>query len=167
MGISKASVVAASLVTLLVGCAGEKDEREQHIEAIAAEHGVNADVSLDAEGEVESISIHSAGGGQVGKNLQLPDDFPDDVLMAPNWDVMSISPAPGGFMVQAMTDVSMEDALAAAREQLTSEGWEETGFAQPNPMMSQARFSKGDRSTNINVMDTGAQRTLQLMTMTP
>tara|TARA_R110001592_G_scaffold363393_1_gene687304 strand:+ start:156649 stop:157155 length:507 start_codon:yes stop_codon:yes gene_type:complete len=165
----KTGLLAAILAAmLLAGCGSDdNDSREQQIEAMARKHGVNADVSLDARGEVQSVTINSANGAQIGKNLQLPEDFPSDVPMAPDWAVMSISPAPGGFMVHAMTDVSAAEALAATREQLTSEGWVETGFAQTNTAMAQIRFAKGDRITNVNLMDTGAQRTVQLLTMTP
>ena len=160
-----ATIVIAA--TLLAGCSSDNDSREQQIEAMAKKHGVNADVSLNAQGEVQSVTINSANGAQVGKNLQLPDDFPDDVPMAPDWAVMAVSPAPGGFMVQAMTDAPAADVLAATREQLTSEGWVETGFAQPIPAMAQIGFAKGERTTNVNVMDGGDQRTVQMVTMTP
>ncbi len=68
--------------------------------------------------------------------------------------------------VQAKTDVFAAKAVAATREQLTSEGWVETGFAQANTAMAQIRFAKDDRITNVNFMDTGTQRAVQLVTMT-
>jgi len=132
---------------------------------MAEKHGIEADVSLADDGEVESVTIKSANGAQVGRNLKLPDGFPDDVPVPSDWAIMSASPTPGGFMVQAMTDDSIEDALAQARAQLSGEGWTETDIAQPSLMITQVGFTKSDRMTNLNLMDTGATRTVQLVTM--
>jgi hypothetical protein len=79
---------------------------------------------------------------------------------------MATSPAPGGFMVNAMTDATADEAVAGIREQLTAQGWTESGFSQPNVMMTQVGFSKDDRMTNLNLMDTGDARNVSLVTMT-
>lgn len=168
MTIKTELLAAVGAVLLLTSCGGgdSNDSREQQMEAMAKKHGVDADVSLDEKGEVKSVTINTANGTQVGKNLQLPDGFPADVPMAPDWDIMSVSPTPGGFMVQAMTDASANEVLAAARTQLTAQGWTETGLQQSSPVMTQVGFAKEDRMTNLNLMDAGDMRTVQLVTMT-
>lgn len=169
MATSKGILAPVLAAVLLTACGGGDDSaaREAQMEEMAQKYGVNADVSLDDSGEVTSVTINNANGAQLGKNLELPADFPADVPVAPDWAIMAISPAPGGFMVQAVTDAAVEDALALARTQLTSHGWTETGAAQTSPVMQQVGFSKGDRITNINLMDTGEMRTVQLVTMQP
>jgi hypothetical protein len=152
---------------LLASCGGNDNEsRENQIEAQAKEYGIDADVTVGDDGEVTNAVIKQPGGAQVGNNLQLPEGFPEDVPIPSDWTVMATSPAPGGFMVNAMTDATADEAVAGIREQLTAQGWTESGFSQPNAMMTQVGFSKDDRMTNLNLMDTGDARNVSLVTMT-
>ena len=57
MVIKTGLLMAALTALLLAGCGtDDNDSREQQIEAMARKHGVNADVSLDAGGEVQSVT---------------------------------------------------------------------------------------------------------------
>ncbi|WDI32220.1 hypothetical protein PUV54_03310 [Hyphococcus flavus] len=154
---------------LLAACGGGGEEaREKQIEDMAKRHGVNADVELDDKGEVASVKINNGmGGATVGSNLSLPDNFPSDVSVDDNWSVMAISPAPGvdGFMVNAMTDDSVEETLSKLRSSLGAKGWTEEASDQPTPQMQRINFVKDDRMTNVNLISGGPQLTVQLVTM--
>ena len=167
MNTSRGVWVLLSAALLLVSCGGgDNDSREAQMEAMAKKHGIDADVSLDEDGEVASVVIEQGyGGARVGTNLELPDGFPDDVPVSSDWTIMAVSPTPGGYMINGSTERTVDEALAAVRQQLTAEGWTETGFSNSNSVMTQVGFSKDERITNINLMDTGANRSVQLVTM--
>lgn len=161
---STAAILAAFAVTACGGSA-DSDKREAEIEAYAAAHGVNADVDVDASGEVSNVTIKQ-GGGTIGNDLDLPDDFPADVKLPSDWAVQSLSPVPNGFMLTGMVDDDVEGVSAAIREALTTEGWTETAADAPSPIMSRINFEKGTRMTNVNIMNTGGEKlSVQLMTM--
>jgi hypothetical protein len=156
----------SAAMLFLVACGGsEQEQREEQIEAMARKHGIDADVAVDEAGEVTAVAINNANGTQIGKNLKLPDGFPADVPVPEEWTIMAVSPMQGGYMLNSTSSRPVEDSLAEIRQSLTAEGWAETGFAQPAPMMTQISFAKDDRITNLNLMDTGASRNVQLVTM--
>ena len=157
----------AAAVFAITACGGssDTDKRETEIENYAAAHGVDADVDVDASGEVSNVTIRQ-GGGLVGNNLDLPADFPADVKLPSDWAIQSVSPVPSGYMLTGMVDDTVEGVSSAAREALTSEGWTEVAADQPSPIMSRINFEKDTRMTNLNIMDTGGEKlSVQLMTM--
>lgn len=167
MSFSIRYLCAALLALWVVGCGdSEAESREAEMEALAERHGINADVTLDEDGSVGSVTISSSYGA-VGNSLDLPDGFPTDVPISAGWNVMAVSQVPqGGFMLQAMSESSQQAAIAEIREAMQDDGWSEEGFKQPAPHMSQLAFGKGDRMANVNVMQLGeAQLTIQLATM--
>ena len=152
---------------LLVACGGGNNEtREKQMEKVAKDHGVDADVKLDKNGEVEKVEIKK-GKARVGTNLDLPDGFPKDVPVSADWKVISSTPvADGGFMIQAMSMEDVETVLPALREAMTDAGWTETQFSEAAPTMTQISFEKDDRMTNVNLIIPGSSHiTLQLTTM--
>lgn len=163
----KMKLAFAAMAGLAISaCGGGSDEaREKQIEAEAAKHGIDADVELDENGEVKSVTVNNGMGAVVGKNLSLPDGFPSDVPVPDSWSIMSTSPVPNGFMVSAMTDGSTDDVFAALRKSLTAKGWTEETTDQPNPMMSRINFVKDDRMTNATLIAGGPQLTVQFVTM--
>jgi len=102
-------------------------------------YGIDADVTVGDDWEVTNAIINNPSGGQVDNKLQLPDRFPVDVPIPSDCTVMATSPAPGGFMVNAMTDATADETLAGVRGKLTAAGWTET-VSQPNAMMAEVGF---------------------------
>ncbi len=160
MNIFATRFVAVSAVALLTACGGggDAETREAKMEQEAKKHGIDVDVT--------TVELKS-GHGTIGNNLDLPDDFPKDVVLAANWNVISVVPAPtGGYMVQAMTDSDVETVIADVRKNLTAEGWTETAFDQPAAIMTRINFEKGERVATLNVTNTGGpQLSLALVTM--
>jgi len=167
-------IAAACCATLLLAGCGQSepdaDARARQMEEMAAERGIDLDVSIDAESGEEKIVIdRSAGGMQatVGKNLDLPAGFPDDVPVIPGISIHSANETPVGFMVQGTTEHSAEQITDYYAKQLSKLGWEP---AEPQPAagpVSRSGFTKGNRDASIMVMESGAaQNTLQLSVIT-
>ncbi len=151
---------------ILAGCGGGSEEaREKKMEDQAAKYGIDADVELDDDGEVKSVEIKGVNGAKVGTGLDLPDGFPEDVSVSEGWNIAAVSPAPGGFSINAMTDEDVDAIVAFAREKMTAGGWTETQFRQPVPQMTTINFEKDARLTAYTIMNSGAQNSVQLVTM--
>lgn len=152
----------------LAACGGSNDSetRERDMEDYAERHGVDADVEVDEQGEVESVAIKSPTGGQYGKDLKLPDGFPDDVPVSPDWSIVAATPMPqGGYSLQAMSAETMEAALETVRARMTAQGWAETAMESASPQMRRLSFEKDARMTSINLIDAGDGVSVQLLTM--
>lgn len=148
----------------LAGCSqpGSSDSRERELENYAAQHGIDADVTLDESGEVRSVTVNSAGGGTAGSNLELPADFPEDVVLHPSESVYSINPIPGGgHAISALSDNSIEDLSAWHRNEMLERGWTE----QPGGAGSSLSFMKSGRLASINFIPNGDGVAVQIMTM--
>lgn len=163
---SLAAILGASALLAACGGGDNTSAKEKKIEEYAAKHGVDADVELDEKGEVKSVTVNNGLGAKVGNNLDLPADFPKDVHVSGDWSVMAISPAPqGGFMLNATTTSSVDDTLSAIREKMAANGWSVENEDQPNAMMNRIGFVKDDRLASFNLINTGAQLNVQLVTM--
>lgn len=161
-------LIASSTATLLLAACGNNSDsaREQQMEDMAAQYGIDADVELGADGEVASVEINGPGGGRVGNNLALSGDFPDDVFVSPDWNIMSSNAMPtGAQMVQAMSDAAPEALVESIRGSMTAGGWSETAAENPVPTMSQIGFEKGARIASYSIISAGEQRTVQITTM--
>jgi hypothetical protein len=150
----------------LGGCGGgdELQSRELAMERQAQRFGIDAEVQLDESGEVDQVAVQTLGG-MAGQNLDLPESFPEDVSLNPEWNITSVAPVPtGGFLVQALAQESMADIVAGARTRLTATGWTETEFAD-GAQMTRLSFEKDARMTSLNLISNGAQVVVQLATM--
>ncbi|MCR9262199.1 MAG: hypothetical protein NXH95_20990 [Pseudomonadaceae bacterium] len=161
------AALAICLVTLLAACGGgEHADREAEMEAQASRLGIDADVTLDDSGEVESVQVNSQFGA-VGQNLKLPGDFPADIPIDANWNIMSVAQVPpSGHMVQAMADGNVDALVTKLRGKFTEQGWQEGSFNQPVATMTTLGFEKGSRMVNVNITDSGAaQLSVQVLAM--
>ncbi|MEO1136458.1 MAG: hypothetical protein AAFW68_07595 [Pseudomonadota bacterium] len=156
-------IVAA--VFALGACGGGNEAREQEIEREAARHGVDADVELNERGEVETVEIKGLGGTSVGSNLDLPADFPADVPVPADWSIMATTPAPGGYMVQALSGDDAQSIVDVMRASLSANGWAETSADTPTPQMRRIGFNKDDRMTNVIVTENGETHAVQIITI--
>ena len=154
------------VAALLSACGGDSDSREAAIEKEAKKHGVDADVSVDKNGDVETIAIKS-GNTVVGQNLNLPEGFPGDIRLPSDWNMIASAPVPNlsGFSVQALSEDDADTIVSSLRKTMTGDGWTETAADAPTPQMSRINFEKGDRMANFNIIANGDTNAVQLMTM--
>jgi hypothetical protein len=163
-------IAAACCVLLLMAGCGQPeqdaDARARQMEQMAAERGIDIDVSIDtASGEEQVVIDRSVGGMQatVGKNLDLPAGFPDDVPVMPGVAIHAANETPVGFMVQGSTDQSAAQIAAFYAAELPKLGWEP---AEPQPAvgpMSRIGFTKANRVASVMVIESDeSPSTLQL-----
>lgn len=163
---SNTALIAGAAI-MLASCGGSdsNETRERQMEEAAARHGIDADVTLDSSGETEKIVIN-AGGGQVGQGLDLPADFPSDVNLPSDWNIIAAAaPLPNAHSIQALSDKSTEDVVEDIRSSLSAEGWTETASDSPTPQMARINFEKEDRMANFNIIANGETRAVQVVTM--
>lgn len=163
---TRGKMLPAIMGLLLLAACGEDStqSREAELEAYARSHGVDAQVRVSEDGDVQSVVINS-GGGQVGSNLALPNDFPDDVALPAELNIMGVTPTPVGLNVIAHTQDDMEMVIRFLVAEMARQGWAEASPAQAVPTMRTLRFSKGARSAMFNLVaaDPGTSVTLVLM----
>ena len=163
-------LTAALMCMLVAACGGSQSEqaREDAIEDLAAQYGVDADVELDEDGNVEQLTIDRSVGGmqaQLGQNLDLPADFPADVPIYPGLSIHSVSAVPQGHMVQGTTEDDRQAVVDFLRERLLADGWTEAESNEVGPML-QMRFEKGSRITGIMLMPGNPGVVVQLSALT-
>jgi len=161
-------ILAIALATdLLAACSGSdsNNSREKAMEDAAARHGIDADVSLNNKGEAEQMVIN-AGGSQVGRNLNLPAGFPDDIELPAAWDIIATgSPMPGSHSLQALSESSKEDIISDVRNRLMADGWTEMESDPSMPHMARISLEKGGRLASFNVIENGNTRAVQILIM--
>ena len=141
---------------------GSSETRESDLENYAAQYGVDADITVDENGEVSSMTMNSPGGGQVGNNLDLPAGFPDDIVLHPLENVYAVNQLPGGgYAISALSSESIEDLSAWHRAEMQQRGWTEQ-----NGGTGQLAFMKDGRIANVNFIANGDGVAVQIMTMT-
>lgn len=164
---SRRMVGSVAVCLLVVACGGNDapGDRERAMEDMAAKHGLDIDVDLDASGEVEQVIIN-AGAGQVGSGLSLPDGFPEDVAIPAEWNIISSSaPMPETYMVQTLTDDTSESILRGLRQDMSSAGWNESDFAEMTPQIWRINFDKDDRMTAFTITSNGETNAVQIVSM--
>lgn len=160
-------VFAASFLAMTVACGGGADSneaREKAMEDTAKKHGLDVDVTVGENGDAEQIVINN-GAAQVGQNLNLPNNFPEDISLPSGWNIMSSAPVPNGFSVQAIVSDDADTIINGLRGKMSADGWTEAVADQPTPQMSRINFEKDDRMANFNIMANGETNMVQLMTM--
>lgn len=156
------------VATLLTACGDDSSDRaeqtEKAIEDAGKDLGFDLDATVNEEGEVEKVEINR-GDSVVGQNLDLPAGFPEDVFVSSDWNIMSVSPAPGGgFMVQSLAPQDGKTIIEELRGQMTGQGWSVAAEAEtPFPRIN---FEKDNRVANFNIIPNGESNAVQLMTMT-
>ncbi len=110
----------AALAIVLSGC-GEK------IVENAIESSTNGNVSVDIDNN--SVVINTNGSSlQVGGDISLPSDFPEDVYVIDGTITSSLTlTEPNGFQVIVSTNQSSQDARSTYQNKLAEEGWSISG----------------------------------------
>ncbi|MEX6632978.1 hypothetical protein [Hyphococcus lacteus] len=161
-------IIGITSAVFLAACGGDDsaNTKEKNIEDAAKAHGIDLDATVDAKGDTEKLEIKQ-GASRIGKNLDLPPDFPADVFISSDWNIMGTIPVPtGGYSIQSMSSDEADVIVKLVRERMIAEGWDEVSSDSPMPQMSRIGFEKDDRMASFNVMENGATRMVQMVTTT-
>ncbi len=161
----------AASATALAACGGgdnSKEAQEKRIEETAKKYGVNADVTLDKDSEVDKVVINN-GLGQYGQGLDLPSGFPQDVALPAGANIMAATNVPGqknAFSIQALSNDDADTIINSVTSQMETSGWTKSASDQPTPQMRRIGFEKDDRMANFVITANGETNMVQLVTMT-
>lgn len=165
MPMKTATALSGAALLLTLAACGQPDAgdaREKQLEEYAASYGVDADVKVDEAGNVSSVAVGNALGGQSGTGLTLPPGFPEDVAVHPSANLVAVSPLPGGFAVQGVSTTSADELAAWHRGEMQRLGWTEANTGNGG---TQLTFDKPGRQTSVTLIPAGAEVSVQIMTM--
>ena len=140
---------ALLLAAVMTGCGSETGQEfiaEQITEALS---GVE-DIDIDVDGDTISYAIGGENGYKAtsGKGIQLPKDFPDDVLVYDDAEIISTVESADGFMVSLSSEADPDGIKTAYLAFFEDHGWQQEGFMDLSGAWT-ASYSKGERAVSI------------------
>lgn len=165
-----AALLAAALASLasLAACGGaddSNDARERQMEQAAADRGLDVDVEIDDRNGEEQLVIRGLGQGgdtKIGRNLDVPDDFPDDMPVYPGLTLHAAGKTGPGYSLQGQTADGVDQIAQFYQQQMGEQGWQAEGETAAGPAMRMLRFSKDQRSAGITLIEGDNATTVQL-----
>lgn len=131
--IKKISIISLALFLpfLLAACqspaqkVSEKASEKIAEKALENATGGNADVDINGE----NVTVNTKEGNvQVGEQVSLPADFPNDVYVFEGIiKAVATNNDPKGYTVSVETDKAIADVKAAYEKKIVEDGWEKTG----------------------------------------
>ncbi len=146
------AVGLACATILAAGCSADSLIEEGVERAVEQGASGEADVEFDDEGRI-SVE-HEDGSFQVGGG-DLPDGFPDDVPLVEGTVLTSSRFTEGEDTVWSVTltvDGDAADAFAAARDELTAAGYDETQSVDSDSFRS-ATLESADLQVNLTALE--------------
>lgn len=140
---------ALLLATVITGCGSETGQEfiaEQITEALS---GVE-DIDIDVDGETISYAIGGENGYKAtsGKGTRLPDDFPDDVLVYDDAEIISTVESADGFMVSLSSEADPGDIKTSYLDFFEDNDWQQELLADYGAMWS-TQYTKGTRAVSL------------------
>lgn len=141
------------------------EAREKKMEDYAKSFGVDADVDYSAEDGVKSVTVNNAAGvtAQMGADVGLPSDFPNDIALYPQMKIVVSSKAPQGYVVQAQTPDNVDKVAAFYAAEMAAKGWTQTQEAKTGTIRA-LTFTKEGHNANVSLMGGDQGTTVQLST---
>lgn len=156
---------------ILAGCSNDtpatQEAQEKQLEEYVGSQGVDVDVDLN--GGTPNVTLNQSAGGtstQVGTNLTLPNDFPDDIAIFPGMQIIAASVMPQGHMVHAQTSATLDEIADFYTAQMTADGWVDTTSDVQPPAMRSLIFEKGERRAGVTLIPGTPNTTIQVTTVT-
>jgi len=157
----RTAVIALALSIVFVSCSRSSPEKQIE-SAIKAETGQDADVRISEDGmEIKTqegdIEISS------GDSAKLPGDFPKDVYIGKDDNLVSAAKVPGGMSVTLRSKESVASVFSSYKSGIAGNGW---GVTASMDMGSgkMAVFGKDERVLSLSV-DSAEGETLVNMTV--
>ena len=138
---------ALLLAAVMTGCGSETGQEfiaEQITEALS---GVE---DIDVDGETISYAIGGENGYKAtsGKGIQLPKDFPDDVLVYDDAEIISTVESADGFMVSLSSEADPGDIKTTYLDFFEDNDWQQELLADYGAMWS-TQYTKGTRAVSL------------------
>lgn len=150
------TLLSVALVALLLSACGKS--QEQASEALAEqalEASTGADVDIEDEDGVHRVTARTEQGELVhssGENVPLPDDFPDDVTLPGDYQVMSVMTMGPATSVVLRSPEPASEIFSQMRSGQSAAGWKET-MSMQGADGSMLGFEKDGRSLLVNLRD--------------
>jgi hypothetical protein len=146
------------LLLIFAGCGGNTGERalERQIE-----QQTGSDADVDISGNNFNITGKTEDGAfslSSGEGTEVPEGFPDDVLIYRPSSVESAMVMPEGLSLTLKTDDGDEEIGEAYKSEMIAKGWSEQASIDMGGQ-SMLAYKKGDRAANITIVpsDEGTQ----------
>lgn len=161
-------IAALLVVCACSGCRKAANEAvESAIESQIARDGGKADVQIGDDNV--SLKFQDEKGESTfasGKNVALPDDFPQDV---PQYSPMTVIMANAQqederFTIQATSTDSLDQVAAFYKQEVPKQGWEEESNTAMGSDMRALTYKKDGRSLQVMVAATDDGTTLTIST---
>lgn len=163
-----AIALLAAAIAGLAACGGANEDtasRERQMEQAAADHGLDIDVEIDDRGGDEQVVIRGlghGGGTQVGRNLDVPDDFPEDVPVYPGLNIHAAGKAGPGYSLQGQSADAADEIARFYEQQMAEQGWQPGGETAAGPGMRMLRFTQEQRTAGVTLIGGDTATTVQL-----
>ncbi|MFP7723365.1 hypothetical protein [Lysobacter sp. A3-1-A15] len=140
--------LALPALLLAAGCSKSPDE-------LAAEAAIRAatghEVKVERDGDQVTFNtdqgeMRIAGGD----DLALPDAFPDDIYLPPDYRVTSVMDMGGTHVVSLSTRGRANALFEEARGAMEKSGWRQTMAMQHDADNAMLAFEKGERATVLS-----------------
>lgn len=117
-------IVAFTL--LLQGCRKKGGEKiaEKLIESAAAKDGMKADVKI-SDGKITIKTDKGQTTYAAGKDTKLPDNFPHDVYVYSDANIVAAMTVPEGFSIVMETKDNQDKVFNTMKSKFTERGWKE------------------------------------------
>ena len=140
---------ALLLAAAMAGCGSETGQEfvaEQITEALS---GVE-DIDIDVDGETISYAIGGENGYKAtsGQGTQLPEDFPDDVLVYDDAEIVSTVESADAVMVNLSIEADPEDIKTSYLDFFENNGWQQEGLGDFGAMWN-THYTKGTRAVSL------------------
>ena len=151
-----------TMVLALSAC-GSDTAQESLIEALADVEGLEVDIDDDAfsyrvEGE-DGVVV-------VGSGASLPSDFPDDILIYEEAEIVGSFETAKELGVQLSALDSPEEVMRAYKKSLLADGWLATGSMAVNGLAT-TTFEKGPRIVSVTAMSVDGESSVITLATRP
>lgn len=153
MSTRRTVLAAIALGVLLAACGKSQESAGETLAGKALEASSGQDIDIREEDGHQTVTIEGAEGRYqhtIGENVPLPADFPTDITLPDDYQVMSVMTMGPAQSVVLSTRESMSALYGKIQAGQSADGWKQTVSMQGTEG-SMLGFEKGDRGILVNL----------------
>lgn len=162
------TVLASTALAVAVGLSGCGEKAAEVVTEQAAESASGGDVDVDLQQDGANVSVESQDSDvsvSAGRDVTVPDDFPEDV---PLYRGMNLQAAvregqSQSFSISGTTPDAVKTVAEAMTKALEDEGWTEESVTAMETMQNLA-YSKSGRSVTVSIVEAGSNTQVSITT---